>query len=163
MTLGMLSLMLMLPWSAVVQFWHWPSNTLWKTQYELTVAVNWFRENGLRYGTRREFCFVASEKVIDEYDNVDLLGINVDNELKFTKHISNICERVSKQLQVFKRFRNLASVVMLKSVCIRPLYCLFFFIVLVSGLSMVLGALISWSCYTNVCVTNCIGWCDKLL
>ena len=78
-------------------------------------------------------------------DNVDLLGINVDNELKFTKHISNICERVRKQLQVFKRFRNLASVVMLKSVCVRPLYCLFFFIVLVSGLSVVLGALISWS------------------
>ena len=30
-------------------------------------------------GKKREFCFVANEKVIDKYDNIDLLGINVDN------------------------------------------------------------------------------------
>lgn len=39
------------------------------------------------------FCFVANEIVIDEYDSIDLLGIRVDNQLKCTKHISNICER----------------------------------------------------------------------
>ena len=35
--------------------------------------------------------FVVNEIVIDEYDNIDLLGIKVDNQLKFAKHISNIC------------------------------------------------------------------------
>lgn len=71
---------------------------------ELTVVVNWFRENGLMaspktfqtivLGSKKwGFCFVANEKVIDEYDSIDLLGIKVDNQLKCTKHISNICER----------------------------------------------------------------------
>lgn len=71
---------------------------------ELTVVVNWFRENGLMaspktfqtivLGSKKwGFCFVANEIVIDEYDSIDLLGIRVDNQLKCTKHISNICER----------------------------------------------------------------------
>ena len=71
---------------------------------ELTVVVNWFRENGLMaspktfqtivLGSKKwGFCFVANEIVIDEYDSIDLLGIRVDNQLKCTKQISNICER----------------------------------------------------------------------
>ena len=71
---------------------------------ELTVVVNWFRENGLMaspktfqtivLGSKKwGFCFVANEIVMDEYDSIDLLGIRVDNQLKCTKHISNICER----------------------------------------------------------------------
>ena len=71
---------------------------------ELTVVVNWFRENGLMASPKKfqtivlgskkwGFCFVANEIVIDEYDSIDLLGIRVDNQLKCTKHISNICER----------------------------------------------------------------------
>ena len=65
---------------------------------ELTVVVNWFRENGLMASPKKfqtivlgskkwGFCFVANEKVIDEYDSIDLLGIEVDNQLKCTKHI----------------------------------------------------------------------------
>ena len=71
---------------------------------ELTVVVNWFRENGLMASPKKfqtivlgskkwGFCFVANEIVIDEYDSIDLLGIRVDNQLTCTKHISNICER----------------------------------------------------------------------
>ena len=71
---------------------------------ELTVVVNWFRENGLMASPKKfqtivlgskkwGFCFVANEIVMDEYDSIDLLGIRVDNQLKCTKHISNICER----------------------------------------------------------------------
>ena len=71
---------------------------------ELTVVVNWFRENGLMASPKKfqtivlgskkwGFCFVANEIVIDEYDSIDLLGIRVDNQLKCTKQISNICER----------------------------------------------------------------------
>ena len=71
---------------------------------ELTVVVNWFRESGLMASPKKfqtivlgskkwGFCFVANEIVIDEYDSIDLLGIRVDNQLKCTKHISNICEQ----------------------------------------------------------------------
>jgi len=110
---------------------------------ELSVAVNWFRDNDLMANPKKsqamvlgagkhDFCFVAKKTVIDEYDNINLLGINLDNHVKFNKHISNICKRVNKQLQVLKRFRNLVHV-MLKLVFIRPLCCLFFFIVLAFG------------------------------
>ena len=71
---------------------------------ELTVVVNWFRENGLMASPKKfqtivlgskkwGFCFVANEIVIDKYDSIDLLGNRVDNQLKCTKHISNICEQ----------------------------------------------------------------------
>ena len=64
----------------------------------------------VRGARKHDFCFMADNTVIDEYDNIDLLGINVDNHLiKFEKHISNICKRVNKQLQVLERFRNLVS------------------------------------------------------
>ena len=56
----------------------------------------------------------------------------------------------NKQLPILRRFRNLASHDVkgrLYKAFIMPI-C---FIVLVSGLSAVLEALISWSCLTNVC------------
>ena len=56
----------------------------------------------------------------------------------------------NKQHPILRRFRNLASHDVkgrLYKAFIMPI-C---FIVLVSGLSAVLEALISWSCLTNVC------------
>ena len=80
---------------------------------ELSVAVNWFRDNGLMANPKKfqamvlgagkhDFCYMANNTVIDEYENIDLLGINVDNHLKFNKHISNICERVNKFSSAFE-------------------------------------------------------------
>ena len=40
---------------------------------------------------------------------MNLLGVNLDNKLNFSKHISNICARVHNQIQVLKRFRHILS------------------------------------------------------
>lgn len=99
---------------------------------ELTVAVNWFRENGLMANPKKfqtmvlgskkwGFCFVANKIVIDEYDNINL---SVPN----TSQI--FVNGVNKQLQG------------LKVRLYKALYCPFFFIALVSELS----AVIRWSC-----------------
>ena len=94
---------------------------------ELTVMVNWFRENGLManpskfqtmvLGSKKwGCCFVASEIVIDEYDNINLVGINVDNQLKYQTHLKYLWTE------------SISNSKVLKSVCIRPyiaffLYC----------------------------------------
>ena len=40
---------------------------------------------------------------------MDLLGINIDNKLKFDKHITGLCRKVSAQLAVLNRFKNILS------------------------------------------------------
>jgi hypothetical protein len=36
-------------------------------------------------------------------DEVKLLGVTIDYELKFNSHITNICRKASRQLNVLKR------------------------------------------------------------
>ena len=42
--------------------------------------------------------------VIQSEDEVKLLGVNLDFLLSFNSHISSICRKASKQLNVLKRF-----------------------------------------------------------
>ena len=38
---------------------------------------------------------------------IDLLGVAIDDELNFTKHINNVCTKGSRKVGVLMRFRNL--------------------------------------------------------
>ena len=38
---------------------------------------------------------------------IDLLGVAIDDELKFTKHINNDCTKGARKVGVLMRFRNL--------------------------------------------------------
>ena len=40
-------------------------------------------------------------------ESLDLLGVTIDNHLNFNKHVSLQCKKVSNQLNVMIRFRNL--------------------------------------------------------
>ena len=40
---------------------------------------------------------------------IDLLGVTIDKDLSFNRHISQICEKVNKQLGVLKRFKNIIT------------------------------------------------------
>ena len=46
---------------------------------------------------------------LQNQSDVKLLGITLDCKLQFNKHISNICERASRQLNVLSRFKNIFS------------------------------------------------------
>ena len=50
--------------------------------------------------------FKTDTTVINCEDNVTLLGVNIDFQLSFTEHTSEICEKASKQLAVLKRLRR---------------------------------------------------------
>ena len=41
--------------------------------------------------------------------NVTLLGVDIDHQLKFNSHISTLCRKPARQLKVFKRLRKFLS------------------------------------------------------
>ena len=42
-------------------------------------------------------------------NSIDLLGVTIDKDLSFNRHISQICEKVNKQFSVLKRFKNIIT------------------------------------------------------
>ena len=51
-----------------------------------------------------DFNFKIGNVEIDKEMSINLLGVNLDNKLNFSKHISNVCARVH-----IKRFRHILS------------------------------------------------------
>ena len=49
-------------------------------------------------------------KIIPCSDEVQLLGITIDNELKFKKHIEDLCKRASCKLHALRRIRGYLTV-----------------------------------------------------
>ena len=44
---------------------------------------------------------------IKSSSGIDLLGVAIDDELNFTKHINNVCTKAARKVGVLMRFRNL--------------------------------------------------------
>ena len=44
---------------------------------------------------------------VSYYQNIKLLGVNIDSQLTFNDHISEICKKVSQRVGVMTRLRNL--------------------------------------------------------
>ena len=59
--------------------------------------------------TDQDFSFVVNGTHIKKSDDIDLLGVNIDSKLAFDKHVSVVCSKVNKQLQVIKWFKRLVS------------------------------------------------------
>ena len=49
-------------------------------------------------------------KKINNYREIELLGIAIDNQLKFKKHIENLCKKVSFKLHALRRIRKFLTV-----------------------------------------------------
>ena len=41
----------------------------------------------------------------ETFDSVKLLGITIDDNLKFDMHVENICKKASQQLNILYRFK----------------------------------------------------------
>jgi len=96
-----------------------PTTLHLRMENELTI-VNWYAINGLKANPEKfqgmisekktyDFHFKIGNVEIDKKTSINLLGVNLDNKLNFSKHISNICARVHNQIQVIKRFRHILS------------------------------------------------------
>ena len=84
--------------------------------------MDWFKINSLRanqgkfqflvLGANKNDCFDlnVAGKVIPSSSEVKLLGITIDYDLKFKKHINELCGKASYNLYVLQRIRRYLSV-----------------------------------------------------
>ena len=51
--------------------------------------------------------FRCENNIIPNSDALQMLGVTVDDMLKFDEHVANICRKASPQVAVLKRIRNI--------------------------------------------------------
>ena len=57
--------------------------------------------------TERKINFDIDGEHIEQTQSIKILGVHIDEKLNFGPHISEICKRVSKQIGVLNRLKNL--------------------------------------------------------
>ena len=86
-------------------------------ELQSNVAIKWFEDNNMKMNASKCHLFVSGNKhehmwarigndLIWESKTVKLLGITIDNELKFDEHISNICKKADRKLTVLMRIKK---------------------------------------------------------
>jgi len=68
------------------------------------MIVNPHKHQVMVFGANSNYDFSFSVK-----NSIDLLGVTIDKDLSFNRHISQICEKVNKQCSVLKRFKNIIT------------------------------------------------------
>ena len=87
------------------------------------LAKSWYRDNFLLANTYKFQCLTINprnidsdkqtkalqigDQIITNTPQIKLLGVEIDDWLNFTNHISNICIKVSQKVGVLMRLRNL--------------------------------------------------------
>ena len=91
-------------------------------KYDLENVLSWFQANSLKanpskfqfmiLGDKQNTPFVLNinGKKINNSREVELLGIVIDNQLKFKKHIENLCKKASFKLHALRRIRKFLTV-----------------------------------------------------
>ena len=127
---------LKLKFGKTLSFIHADDNTLsfhdkdkWRVKSQLETAadigIKWFKENDMKANPGKfqamvlssgnsqqmenDFCFEIEGANIYPEKAVKLLGIFIDNKLKFHEHISHICKQAAKQLSVLRRFSRVLN------------------------------------------------------
>ena len=78
---------------------------------ELAVACKRFRDNKMalnpeKCNSRAHMSLYADSKIIPRVNEVELLGVVIDDALKFITYVSKISKKVGNQLDVICRLRN---------------------------------------------------------
>ena len=95
-----------------------PAKLEMKLQCHLLEADQWFGMSGMisnphKYqamilgNTNYTFSFTVNATNIPVKDNINLLGVNIDKNLRFNSHVKNICTKVKNQINVISRFRKI--------------------------------------------------------
>ena len=86
-------------------------------ELQSNIAIKWFKDNHMKMNASKCHLFVSGNKyepmwarvgndLIWEFRTVKLLGITIDNELKFDEHISNIYKQVQRKLAILMRLKK---------------------------------------------------------
>ena len=90
------------------------TNVLYKLEANSALAISWFKSNYMKINTEKCHLILSGQKhehiwadvgdnKIWEENEVKLLGIKIDNELKFDNHVSDICLKAGRKLSVLTR------------------------------------------------------------
>ena len=79
---------------------------------DTTVILEWFKNNEMKPNADKCHLIVCNannasinleNEIIDASDTVELLGIKIDKDLKFTEHVSNLCKKGNQKLHALAR------------------------------------------------------------
>ncbi len=93
-------------------------NLVSKLENETAVILDWFRVNEMKSNDEKCKLIIANSKnvslevgneSIESNDSVDLLGIKIDNELKFDEHVSNLIKKGNQKFHALARISKYLS------------------------------------------------------
>ena len=79
--------------------------------------LQWFNDNGMKANPSKfqimflgqedmsKLCLNINGLLIPSSKQVKLLGVNIDNSLKFDAHIKELCRKVNQKVHAFGRLR----------------------------------------------------------
>ena len=90
---------------------------LQQLEQQSNIALKWFEDNNIKINASKCHLFVSGNKhehmrakigddQIWEFRTVKLLGVTIDNELKFDEYISNVCKKAQRKLNVLTRIKK---------------------------------------------------------
>ena len=90
-----------------------PAELLEKLERNSELTIHWLEDNCMKLNTDKCHLLISGHKyehdwaqigkdMVWEENKVKLLGITIDNEVKFDSHILNICSKANKKNKCFK-------------------------------------------------------------
>ena len=90
---------------------------LTKLEEHSDIAIKWFENNYMKMNSDKCHLYISGHKFehlwakigndkIWETKTVKLLGITIDNDLKFDEHLNNVCLKANRKLSALMRIRK---------------------------------------------------------
>ena len=79
-------------------------SVLEKLEHNSELAIAWFEMNYMTLNTNKcslDIIAKLDQDIVMESNDVKLLGVTIDNNLRFDKHVSNICLKANRKLSAF--------------------------------------------------------------
>ena len=83
-------------------------SVLEKLEHNFELAIAWFEMNHMKLNTDKCHLLISGNKneymwakldqgIVWESNGVELLGVTIDNNLRFDKHVSNVCLKANRK------------------------------------------------------------------
>ena len=97
-------------------------------EVDISNVLDWLRVNQLVANPAKfqlmflgninqKLCFEINGETIHATESVKLLGVTIDNKLKFNTHINNMCKSANQKVNALYRFRKYTNIKQTRSLC----------------------------------------------
>ena len=87
---------------------------------DIQKMLDWFKNNSLQANPSKfqsmllknktvnaeDFNIIVDNDILNLTDDMTVLGINIDNKLNFNSHVSSMCNKAGRQLNVLQRLKG---------------------------------------------------------